>query len=174
MKSYWQILRQPQISLLLLIGMIARLPHSALSMLLLLHLVLPLHLLALLLDLLALDGLLLALLVGHLPLALLLLRLTLPLHLLALLVGLLPLRLHQAALLELLPLLVLQLALLLHLLALDGLLLLALHVLRLALRVRHLREPLCLIGPRGLATAIAAPAVATGRRPAHGVLVGAR
>ena len=39
MKSYWQILRQPQISLLLLIGMIARLPHSALSMLLLLHLV---------------------------------------------------------------------------------------------------------------------------------------
>jgi len=39
MKSYWQILRQPQISMLLLIGMIARLPHSALSMLLLLHLV---------------------------------------------------------------------------------------------------------------------------------------
>lgn len=39
MKSYLQILRQPQISLLLLIGMIARLPHSALSMLLLLHLV---------------------------------------------------------------------------------------------------------------------------------------
>lgn len=39
MKSYLQILRQPQIALLLLIGMIARLPHSALSMLLLLHLV---------------------------------------------------------------------------------------------------------------------------------------
>ncbi|WP_334123289.1 MULTISPECIES: MFS transporter [Glutamicibacter] len=39
MKSYWQILRQPQIAMLLLIGMIARLPHSALSMLLLLHLV---------------------------------------------------------------------------------------------------------------------------------------
>ncbi|HJX78386.1 MFS transporter [Glutamicibacter sp.] len=39
MKRYWQILRQPQISSLLVIGMIARLPHSALSMLLLLHLV---------------------------------------------------------------------------------------------------------------------------------------
>lgn len=39
MKRYWQILRQPQIASLLVIGMIARLPHSALSMLLLLHLV---------------------------------------------------------------------------------------------------------------------------------------
>ncbi len=40
MKRYWQILRQPAIGGLLVIGMIARLPHSALSMLLLLHLVL--------------------------------------------------------------------------------------------------------------------------------------
>ncbi|MFF8519319.1 MFS transporter [Glutamicibacter creatinolyticus] len=40
MKRYWQILRQPAVGGLLVIGMIARLPHSALSMLLLLHLVL--------------------------------------------------------------------------------------------------------------------------------------
>lgn len=39
MKNYWQILRQPQIASLLVIGMVARLPHSALGMLLLLHLV---------------------------------------------------------------------------------------------------------------------------------------
>ena len=40
MKRYGQILRQPAISGLLVLGMVARLPHSALSMLLLLHLVL--------------------------------------------------------------------------------------------------------------------------------------
>lgn len=40
MKRYWQILSQPKIATLLVIGMVARLPHSALSMLLLLHLVL--------------------------------------------------------------------------------------------------------------------------------------
>ncbi|GAA1415653.1 MFS transporter [Glutamicibacter uratoxydans] len=39
MKRYWQILRQPQIASLLAIGMVARLPHSALGMLLILHLV---------------------------------------------------------------------------------------------------------------------------------------
>lgn len=43
MKRYGQILRQPAISGLLILGMVARLPHSALSMLLLLHLVLNLN-----------------------------------------------------------------------------------------------------------------------------------
>ncbi|WP_431711591.1 MFS transporter [Glutamicibacter uratoxydans] len=43
MKRYGQILRQPAISGLLILGMVARLPHSALSMLLLLHLVLNLE-----------------------------------------------------------------------------------------------------------------------------------